>query len=137
MNKEIEQELEAKDIRPTAMRQLVLQTLMQQKAAISLSELESELESADKSTLFRTLKTFEDKMLVHSIDDGTGTLKYALCKSSCVVNHKDKHVHFLCSECNHTFCLTDFEIPDIDLPTGFTLETVNVVVKGICANCNS
>ena len=137
MNKEIEKELESKDIRPTAMRQLVLQVMMQQKSAISLSELELELENADKSTLFRTLKTFEDKMLIHSIDDGTGALKYALCKNSCVVKHKDRHVHFICSKCNHTFCLTDFEVPSIDLPTGFSLEAVNFVVKGVCANCNS
>lgn len=137
MNKEVEKKLVNRDIRPTAMRQLILQALMNRKSAISLSELELEFENADKSTLFRTLKTFEDKMLIHSIDDGTGSLKYALCKNSCVVEHRDKHVHFICSKCNHTFCLTDFEIPSIDLPAGFSLEAENVVVKGICANCNA
>ena len=136
MNKEIEEKLVSKDIRPTAMRQLVLQVLMQQESAISLPELEMAFENADKSTLFRTLKTFEDKKLVHSIDDGTGALKYALCKSTCVVEHRDKHVHFICSKCHHTYCLNDFEIPTVDLPTGFTLDSVNVVVKGICAHCN-
>jgi Fur family ferric uptake transcriptional regulator len=136
MSKEIEEKLVSKDIRPTAMRQLVLQVLMQQESAISLSELELEFEHADKSTLFRTLKTFEDKKLIHSIDDGTGSLKYALCKSTCVVEHRDQHVHFICSKYHHTYCLTDFEIPSVDLPTGFSLDSVNVVVKGICAHCS-
>lgn len=137
MNKELEKKLVSRDIRPTAMRQLVLQVLMKQESAISLSELELEFEHADKSTLFRTLKKFEDKKLVHSIDDGTGSLKYALCKSSCNVEHSNKHVHFICSKCNHTFCLNDLEISTIDLPTNFSIESVNVVVKGVCANCNT
>ena len=59
MEKEIDNKLNAKNIKPTAMRQLILQILTKQKTAISLPELESKFDKADKATLYRTLKTFE------------------------------------------------------------------------------
>ena len=73
----LEEKLENKDIKPTAMRVLVLRQLVESGAAISLKNLEAKFERADKATLFRTLKTFEDKKLIHSIEDGTGSVKYA------------------------------------------------------------
>ena len=82
MQKDIDSKLNAKNIKPTAMRQLVLQVLTKQSTAISLPELENKFEKADKATLYRTLKTFEKNKLIHSIDDGTGSIKYALCKDS-------------------------------------------------------
>jgi len=128
--------LESKNIKPTAMRELVLRVLTEQKTAISLPELESKFEKADKVTLYRTLKTFEKNKLIHSIDDGSGTLKYALCSDSCVCEPEDLHVHFYCMKCEKTYCLNDIPVPAINLPAGFTLENVNMVVKGICVNCS-
>ncbi|MFA5668700.1 MAG: hypothetical protein WC967_05605, partial [Balneolaceae bacterium] len=58
MKKEIDNKLVSRNIKPTAMRELVLQVLIEQKTAISLSELEQKFEQADKVTLYRTLKTF-------------------------------------------------------------------------------
>ena len=74
----LEQKLERRNIKPTAMRLLVLRKLVESGSAISLSELDTKFEQADKATLYRTHKTFEDKKLIHSIDDGTGSVKYAL-----------------------------------------------------------
>ena len=59
MNKELEQKLLSKKIKPTTMRLLVLQQLMQRSSAIGLTELENAFEKADRTTLYRTLKTFE------------------------------------------------------------------------------
>lgn len=135
MNKEIENKLNSRNIKPTAMRQLVLKILTEQKTAISLPELEQKFEKADKATLYRTLKTFENNKLIHSIDDGTGSVKYALCQDTCQCHPEDLHVHFLCTKCNQTFCLNDIPVPTINLPNRFSLESVNMVVKGICSNC--
>ncbi len=118
------------------MRQLVLQVLSEQKTAISLPELESKFENADRSTLYRTLKTFEERKLIHSIDDGTGALKYAVCHEKCDCHPEDLHVHFYCIKCKNTYCLTDIPVPEINLPVDFDLESINIVVKGVCANCN-
>lgn len=71
--KELEIKLVEREIRPTAMRLLVLEALYNRKTAISLSELEIVLGKSDRVTLFRTLKTFQGNGLVHNIDDGTGS----------------------------------------------------------------
>lgn len=134
--KDTDDKLTSRNIKPTAMRELVLDILTEQKMAISLSDLEQKFHKSDRVTLYRTLKTFEEKKLIHSIDDGTGAVKYALCKESCQCHPEELHVHFLCLKCQHTFCLSDIPIPSINLPVNFSIKTVNMVVKGVCANCN-
>jgi len=132
---ERESKLENRHIKPTAMRELVLKVLSEQAVAISLVELEQKFEKVDKVTLYRTLKTFEENKLIHSIDDGTGSVKYALCKETCQCHPEDLHVHFLCTSCHHTYCLNDIPIPSVNLPVHFNLESISMVVKGICSNC--
>lgn len=135
MKNDLDKKLTQKNIKPTAMRELVLQVLTDQKTAISLSELENKFEKADKATLYRTLKTFEANKLVHSIEDGSGSVRYAVCHEKCDCAPEDLHVHFFCTKCEHTFCLNEMPIPEINLPNNFSLESVNMVVKGVCANC--
>ena len=113
MKTHLEDLLKSKNIKPTSMRILVLEILSNEKFALSLPELEIRFENADRSTLYRTLKTFEEKKLVHQIDDGTGSLKYAICHDSCNDKHEDTHVHFLCTKCNNTFCIEDVFLPNI------------------------
>jgi Fur family ferric uptake transcriptional regulator len=136
MNMVAEQRLTDKHINPTAMRLLVLDVLLNQTSALSLTDIEKSLEPADRITIYRTLKTFEEKGLIHSIDDGTGSPKYALCVEDCDANHHhDLHVHFYCTTCKETFCLPDNKIPDLSLPVGFSAIEMNLVVKGVCINC--
>lgn len=135
MKENVDNQLQSRNIKPTAMRELVLQVLTEQKTAISLPELEQIFEKADKATLYRTLKTFQENKLIHSIEDGSGSVKYALCQEFCECQPDDLHVHFLCTNCNQTFCLNDIPVPTINLPNNFSLESVNMVVKGICSNC--
>jgi len=59
-NKEIEQKLESKNVKPTAMRTLVYKTLAESGKALSLAELEQRFEKVERSTIFRALKSFED-----------------------------------------------------------------------------
>jgi len=136
MGQVTEQKLANKNINSTAMRVLVLNLLSEQNTAISLSDIEKGLAPADRITIYRTLKTFEEKGLVHIIDDGTGSPKYALCPDECDSNeHHDLHVHFNCITCKETFCLPDSKIPDITLPNKFSSLEMNLVVKGICDKC--
>jgi Fur family ferric uptake transcriptional regulator len=132
------QKLSDKNIHPTAMRILVLDSLLKQSSAISLSDIEKKLEPADRITIYRTLKTFEGKGLVHMIDDGSGSPKYALCLEDCGADqHHDLHVHFNCIVCKETFCLPNTKIPEVLLPDNFTSTEMNLVVKGICSKCKN
>ena len=132
----VEQKLFNKNINPTAMRILVLDLLLKQNHAISLSDIEKTLGPSDRTTIYRTLKTFEEKGLTHVIDDGTGTPKYALCPEECDAHeHHDLHVHFYCTACKETFCLPNSKIPEISLPAHFISSEMNLVVKGVCDQC--
>lgn len=136
MNNNIEQKLTAKNINPTAMRLLVLDALLKQHSAVSLSDIEKSLAPADRITIYRTLKTFSEKGLIHIIDDGTGSPKYAVCIEDCdATQHNDLHVHFYCVSCKETFCLPNSKIPEVALPADFTPAEMNLVVKGVCSKC--
>lgn len=124
------------NIKPTSMRLLVLKHLLTLQTAISLNDIEKEMQPADRITIYRTLKKFEQNGLVHIIDDGTGIHKYALCDESCSPDaHRDLHVHFYCIVCNETYCLPNSKIPEIPLPDGFGFSEMNLVVKGHCNKC--
>lgn len=129
--------LKNKNVRPTAMRVLVMQFLLKKEVAVSLSDIENYFDNAERTTLYRSLKTFEENGIVHQIDDGTGIQKYALCEKDCNCEiEQDLHLHFHCTNCNETVCLTEHKIPHINLPEDFKAEDVNLVVKGVCDKCN-
>jgi len=134
---EIEILLEANGIRVTAMRLLIYKFLAQKEIAVTLSDIENAFDKSDRTTLYRTVKTFEEKGVVHQIDDGSGITKYALCEQGCNCElETDLHLHFHCNNCNETVCLTDRKIPQIKVPEGYVSENVNLVVKGICDKCS-
>ncbi len=133
--KKVDDKLQEKNVRITAMRELILKELSRKPVAISLKELENRFAQSEKSTLYRTLKTFEEKKIIHSVDDGTGSIKYAVCHDTCECNPGDLHIHFHCTKCGQTYCMPELPIPEINLPRGYTLNKANFVVKGICEYC--
>lgn len=128
--------LAQREIKPTAMRLLILKAMMQFERAFSLLDLETYLDTVDKSTLSRTIILFAKHHLIHSIDDGSGSLKYAVCGSECNCDVDDLHVHFYCTRCHKTYCLRGTHIPAVTLPQHFTLESINYVIKGVCDHCS-
>ncbi|WP_158962703.1 Fur family transcriptional regulator [Myroides fluvii] len=135
--KNIEEELLAKNIKPTAMRILVLKFLKQQLGAVSLADIENSFDQSDRVTIYRTVKTFESKGLLHSITANNVT-QYALCSAKCSEdNHRDTHLHFVCNQCKKTICLTQVAIPPIEIPEGFQLSEIEVTVKGVCEHCQA
>ena len=109
---------------------------MQHKEAFSLLDLENELDTVDKSTIYRTITLFLAHHLIHSIDDGTGSLKYAVCSNDCNCEVDDLHTHFYCENCHRTFCMKSIHVPIVTLPPGFTVQSINYVLKGLCSECS-
>ncbi len=129
--------LEIKGIRSTAMRMLIYEFLAEKTVAVALMDIERAFVKVERTTLYRTIKTFEEKRIVHQIDDGTGVPKYALCEEDCNCElDNDLHLHFHCINCNETTCLTEHKIPQISIPEGYIAEEVNLVIKGICEKCS-
>lgn len=129
--------LEKKGVKPTANRILVLRALLAAACPVSLPELEEVLERMDKSSIFRVLGLFLEHRVVHTIDDGSGALKYELCDGETVCSVDDMHIHFHCEACHRTYCFKTLHIPSIVLPEGFVMQSVNYVVKGLCPTCAS
>ncbi len=122
-------------IKPTANRIVVVKALASAGRPMSLSELEYEILTIDKSGIFRSLTLFRDLHLVHVIEDGGDGVRYELCLSHHEDEDDDMHVHFYCERCHKTFCLEDLPIPAVPLPEGYEMTTANFVVKGICPQC--
>ncbi len=122
-------------IQPTAIRLLVLDALVQARQSLSLADLDDRLDTVDKSTIYRTLTLFLGHHLIHSIDDGTGSFKYAVCSDDCTCGMGDLHAHFHCERCNRTFCFTNLPAPLVNLPEGFSIRSINYVLKGLCPEC--
>ena len=128
--------LEKKGVRVTSIRILVFSAIMDAQRTMSLSDLETALDKVDKSSIFRTLEIFEKHHIVHSIDDGTGSVKYEVCEGQDGCTVEDMHTHFYCERCHSTFCLKEITAPLVDLPEGFQVHSINYIIKGICPECS-
>ena len=128
--------LQSNNLRITNTRQDVLDLFLNSNVAINQSDIELELDHIDRITLYRTLKTFEEKGIIHKIIDHTQRAKFALCAESCTDHkHDDSHVHFHCRKCGSTSCLMQVPTPSISLPLGYKGEVADLIVKGLCPNC--
>lgn len=135
MSTKIEDIFKERQIKSTAVRYNVLNVLLNSKTALSAKELEGRLDIIDKVTLYRTLKAFEQKKIIHTIQDGTNELKYAACEEGCECAPQDQHVHFHCTKCDETVCFTDASIPSVSIPLNFSPSSVSMVFQGICSDC--
>ena len=127
--------LKIREIKPTAMRLLILRTMLELNRAVSQHDLEETLQTVDKSTISRTVTLFMEHHLIHVVDDGSGALKYAVCSEDCTCSVSDQHVHFYCESCHRAFCFRQQAVPMVEAPDGFVLRGVNYVLKGLCPAC--
>lgn len=137
---ETQQTLKNFKLRQTDCREEVLQVFGEHTFALAQSDIENRLSDRfDRVTLYRTLKTFVEKGLIHKVLDDEGTAKYAICKDTCHTRghqHHHDHVHFKCTLCGQTECLDEVHIPALALPSGYKRQEVSLLVQGICKNCN-
>jgi Fur family ferric uptake transcriptional regulator len=118
-------------------RRRILEVFMEAGIALSPHDIEEKTsERLDRVTVYRTLQTFLEKGIMHTIPTTDNSVLYALCKDSCGAgHHHDDHVHFVCEICGTTTCLDGLNIPFIALPDGYQVSQVNMVVNGRCRNC--
>ena len=137
MGQSIESLLKEHQLRRTPMRVEVLRVLLDAgNTAIAHPELEQLLPKADRITLYRTLKTFEEKGLVHQVVDSSNATKYALCRDHCTEHqHHDDHAHFHCQDCGKTVCLDTITTSTFQVPAGFKVAQTHLVLEGTCDAC--
>lgn len=134
--KQTEHILTESGIRPTAIRQMVLKSIVEYNRAFTFADMEQHLTSLDRSTLFRTLTLFVKHNLLHEADNGSGSKLYCPCECKHSRKHQHTpHLHFTCSSCHETFCIKDIDLSTIPKPKGYEVEEVNLIMKGLCPKC--
>lgn len=134
--KQCEDRLLDRGLRPTPARILTLRKLSELEYPVSLLELETMLDTLDKSTISRSLTVLLQRHAIHSFEDGSGSTKYEICRSTaehCPI--EEQHIHFYCRVCNRTFCMREHKIPVVSLPDGYAIENINYTIKGVCPEC--
>ena len=121
----------------TGSRKSILELFLQSRGALAHADIEKQTgEKFDRVTVYRTLQSFMEKGIIHTIPTSDNSIRYALCKDDCTEgHHHDNHVHFICSNCNKTICLDSVTVPDVKLPKGFKPLESQMVVSGICEDC--
>ena len=137
MDSRVKDILRRNQLSVTASRGKILDLFLTNTKALAHADIEHKAgEKFDRVTVYRTLQTFVDKGILHTIPTVDNNIKYALCKNDCFEgHHHDNHYHFICSVCGKTECLEDFVIPSVKLPRDYTATNVEIVVNGICSAC--
>lgn len=130
--------LQSHKLRVTDCRVEIIQEFLDKNIALSHSDLEETMkEDFDRVTIYRTLKTFLEKDLIHKVLDDGGATKYALCSHGDTHHdHSHEHVHFKCEICGETTCLDDIKLPPVRLPQGFSKKEMSLLVMGTCDKCH-
>jgi Fur family transcriptional regulator, ferric uptake regulator len=137
MKNDIKEILKKNKLSVTASREKILHLFLEQEGALAHGDIEKRAgEKFDRVTVYRTLQTFVEKGIIHTIPTADNSIRYALCKDDCEEgHHHDHHIHFVCTDCGNTYCLDNVVTPDIKLPQGYSANHIEVVAEGVCKNC--
>lgn len=136
---QVAETLKRNQLSVTESRKKILELFHQTNSALAHADIEKRTsEQFDRVTIYRTLQTFVEKGIIHTIPTADNSIRYALCKENCTEgHHHDNHVHFICDSCGSTYCLENVTNPEVKLPNNFTVKQIDVVVSGICSSCNN
>lgn len=128
MGEECVHMLEEAGIKATPNRILVLGTILEAESPLSMKEIEDEISTLDKSSIYRCLTLMRDRGLLQVIDSGSEGTRYEVLHN--------QHIHFYCESCGRTICLEDIAVPRISLPEGYEAHHSEHTVKGLCPDCH-
>ena len=121
----------------TDSRKTILELFLHSSGALAHADIEKRSgEKFDRVTVYRTLQSFMEKGIIHTIPTADNSIRYALCKDDCSEgHHHDNHVHFVCNVCATTTCLESVTVPEVKLPKGFRPSERQMIVSGIFGEC--
>lgn len=136
MNEDVYALLGTKNLSRTPCRVDILRTLMESGSALSETEIRNKLShSFDRTTIYRTLRSFLVQDVIHSISLEGGEVRYAISQPK-QKSSGTFHVHFFCDGCNNVYCLPNPEFNPPVLPAGFSASGYDLIINGKCKVCN-
>ena len=128
--------LKAAHIRVTKTRIRILDILETQAMPMAHTDILQQAPDMDRVTLYRVLDALVEAGLVHRVQGTDGTWRFCAHDAS-AQGCPGGHLHFLCEKCGRMFCITDQKIPHCHLPEGFTVSHKQMLILGICHQCNT
>jgi Fur family transcriptional regulator, ferric uptake regulator len=124
-----------KNLSRTPCRVGIIKTLMESGSALSETEIRNKLSyNFDRTTIYRTLRSFLEQGVIHSIALDGGEIRYAI-----TLGREEKnpqfHAHFFCDGCNNVYCLPKPGFSPPVLPDGFIAGGYDLVINGRCNRC--
>ena len=120
----------------TPFREEVLEIFNKYGNAIPLSVVEKELKKYNRITLYRTIKLFLKKGIIHEITISGEDSNYAICLDKCDNDsHNHQHIHFKCTSCGIISCVNTDKFPQINLPN-YKIDQIEIQATGLCNLCN-
>jgi Fur family ferric uptake transcriptional regulator len=133
----VNQILKTNKLSKTRGRQEILKVLVESQFPLSGKEIADALgHLVDRTTVYRTLNTFEEKQLVHKVM-ADNVWRYVLTATPVNDDKEVEHVHFKCVECCRLICLHEVKMDDFQLPDGFKKLENNILITGICRECTN
>ena len=136
MNK-IKSILSEHNINKTKFRVDLLELFYSKKSLSVLEILDHFNRTVNKVTIYRSLKSFEKKCLIHKVPDSKNFTRYSLCNKNECMNgsHDHSHGHFICYTCEQTFCLDSIKVENTNKLDGFKVKNLKLVYEGYCNSC--
>ena len=123
--------LKEKGLKKSAQRIAIISILLDKQIPLTESDIKAEMgDMYDRITFYRTIQTLLETNIIHRITVDNITVKYALNNAK-----SHSHIHFYCKVCHSVTCLEDIPLQEYRLPEGFGQEECEVLIKGICNQC--
>lgn len=121
-------------LRRSVPRQKVVELLASEDCAITALDMDGRLDGVGRATVYRAIDQLEQLGLVQKVDLAGNAHGYEKVDPS---GHH--HHHIICDECGRVQPFEDERLEQAIHklhPSGFQIETHEVVLRGHCADCN-
>ncbi len=136
MQEEVFALLGDKNLSRTPCRVEMLKILLESGSALPETEIRSKLpQHFDRTTVYRTLRSFLEQDVIHSIPLEGGDVRYAVTRNK-ERKSSQFHAHFYCESCSSVYCLSRARFEPPEMPEGFVAAGYDVLVNGKCRKCN-
>lgn len=125
-------------LKRTPLRIGVLELLLHDKQPLSAPQILAKLpKRTDKVTLYRTLKTFTQRKLLHRVRGDDQVWRYGLGELNAP---RHQHAHFVCDGCGTVECMSETPAPRKSAPRskvrrGYRIAYSEVLLHGTCPDC--
>jgi|WetSurMetagenome_2_1015567.scaffolds.fasta_scaffold08330_3 Fur family transcriptional regulator, ferric uptake regulator len=125
-------------LKKTSPRIAIIQALQTSQNPLSESEVKEKMgQLFDRVTFYRSVLTLEKTGIIHRIVADNTLVKYALNHGEKGCGCNTNHIHFYCTKCNMLVCFKEVKTHQYKLPHGFSFNQCDVLIKGLCNECNN